>query len=132
MAVQTAAGLVATTAAGTEAGPVATAGTLVLFAVFISVTAHLAARNVLGDVPFRRALAVGIGPSTVAVAGTALGVPALVTLPTAVLVDWIGIYRSYDGSRGLAVYIVLIHFVISILIGTVFVSVALLLASRPG
>jgi len=36
--------------------PVSVLGTIVLFALFLSVTAHLAARNVLGDVDPRRAL----------------------------------------------------------------------------
>ncbi len=129
---QTAGSPVSLIPAQTDASPVAIVGTLVLFAVFISVTAHLAARNVFGSVSIRRAPAVGVGPATVAVAGTALGIPAVVTLPTAVALDWLGIYFSYDGTRGLAAYITIIHFVISILIGTIFVGVAVILASRPG
>lgn len=132
MIAQTAGGSVSLIPAQTDVSPVAVVGTLVLFAVFISATAHLAARNVLGSVSIRRASLVGIGPSTVAVTGTALGIPAVITLPIAVVLDWLGLYLSYDGTRGLAAYMTVIHFVISILAGTILFGIAVILASRPG
>jgi len=55
--------------------PVSVLGTIVLFALFLSVTAHLAARNVLGDVDPRRALYVGPLPRLSASSGVLLASP---------------------------------------------------------
>lgn len=106
-------------------------GTLALFALYLSLTAHLAARNVLGDVPARRALYVGPLPAAVGVAGTALSLPALLTLPAALAVDAAVVHRVYDRERRLSAYVTLVHFVVSVLIGIVIVGIAVLWASRP-
>jgi len=112
-------------------GPAAVLGTVVLFALYLSLTAHLAARNVLGDVPARRALYVGPLPAAVGVVGTALSLPALLTLPAALAVDAAAVHRVYGREPRLSASVTLIHFVVSVLLGIVLVGIAVLWASRP-
>lgn len=116
----------------TGATPLALLGTLLLFAVFLSVTTHLAARNVLGDVDPSVAVTVGPFPAAVAVFGVRAGLSATVLLPLALLVDWLGIRWAYDQEAWSAAYVTLIHFVVSVLLAIVFGGIAILLASRPG
>lgn len=116
----------------TGATPLALLGTLLLFAVFLSVTAHLAARNVLGDVDPSVAVAVGPLPAAVAVFGVRAGLSAALLLPLALLVDWLGIRWAYDQEARQAAYVTLIHFVVSVLLGIVLSGIMILLASRPG
>lgn len=116
----------------TGGNAVAVAGTLVLFALYLSLTAHLAARNVLGDVPIRTALGVGPAPAIVAVVGVTIGLPPVVTIAVAIAVDVVAIARLYDRPPKLSAYIAFIHAVITILLGLVVSGVAILLASRPG
>ncbi|MDZ5812482.1 hypothetical protein U4E84_14120 [Halorubrum sp. AD140] len=112
--------------------PVSVLGTTLLFALFLSVTAHLAARNVLGDVDPRRALFVGPLPAVVGVVGGAFAVPEAVLVPVALLVDGIMFAWSYDQPRRLVVGMTVIHAVITTLLGIVLLGVTVLLASMPG
>ncbi|MFB6236308.1 MAG: hypothetical protein ABEH81_13065 [Halopenitus sp.] len=116
----------------TGGGPLALLGTLLLFAVFLSVTAHLAARNVLGDVDPSVAVTIGPLPAAVAVFGTRAGLSAAILLPLALLVDWLGIRWAYDQEARSAAYVTLIHFVVSVLLAIVISGVMVLIASRPG
>lgn len=110
---------------------VAVLGTTVLFALFLSLTAHLAARNVLGDVDPRRALYVGPLPAIVGVVGGAFAVPAFVTVPVALVVDATMFAWSYDREPRITATMTLIHVVITVLLGIVLGGVALLLSTRP-
>lgn len=112
--------------------PLALLGTLLLFALFLSVTAHLAARNVLGDVDPSVAVVVGPLPAAIAVVGVRVGVSPAVLLPLALLVDGLGIRWAYDQDSRQAAYITLIHFVISVLLLVIIGGLTVLLASRPG
>lgn len=111
--------------------PMATLGTVVLFALALSVTAHLAARNVLGDVDPRRALYVGPLPAIVGVVGGAFGVTPLVTVPLALAIDAAMFRWSYDREPRVVLLMTLIHVVITILLAVVLGGIAILLASRP-
>lgn len=113
-------------------GPLSVLGTFLGVAAFLSITAHLAARNVLGDVSPRRALGVGPAPAAVAVATGAVSLPAAAALPVAVALDWLAIRWRYDAAGRTAALIAVIHFTVSVLIGLIFVAGAVLLASRPG
>ena len=112
--------------------PVSVLGTTVLLALFLSLTAHLAARNVLGDVDPRRALYVGPLPAVVAVVGGAFEVTPLVLVPVALALDAAMFAWSYDAERRLVAAMTAIHVIVTILLGVVLGGVAILLASRPG
>lgn len=112
--------------------PIAVAGTIGLLAVFLTLTAHIAARNVLGDVPVRKALLVGPGPALISVVTPAYGVPAFVSVPLAILVDGALIKHAYDRDPRLTAYVTFIHIVVTIILGAVLFSLLALLASRPG
>jgi ABC-type sugar transport system permease subunit len=110
-------------------------GTYLVFTAFLSLTTHLAARNVLGDVHPDRSLQVG--PFTAAVSfvfllvlGTDWYVP-LLAVPTAVAVDVTAIRRVYDLDWRLAVYVTFIHAVITVLLAAVIGAALSLLARSP-
>ena len=115
----------------TGAGAIPVAGTFLSLALFLSVTAHVAARNVLGGVRPRLALTVGPGPAAVAVTGAALSISAAATVPLAVLVDALLVRRAYELERRLTVYVTAIHAVVSVLFGAVVVAGFLILRTAP-
>ncbi|WP_224448127.1 DUF7473 family protein [Haloprofundus salilacus] len=116
----------------TLGSPVAIAGTVGLFALFLSVTAHIAARNVLGDVAIRNAFAVGPLPAVVAVLATTFGVSAALALPAALALDAAAVRYLYDRSWRLTAYIVVIHFVVTVILGALLFSLLALWQSAPG
>ncbi len=89
-------------------------GTYLLLALFLAVTAHVAARNVLGEVRFDRALLVG--PATAAVSVLQQWVFPLVVVAVAVAVDALVIRHAYELETRLAAYVTLIHVVVSIIL----------------
>lgn len=118
---------------GTAGGSaVAVAGTFVSLALFLSLTAHIAARNVLGDVPVKYAFVVGPVPAAVAVIVTTFGLNPLLGILLAVVLDGVAVQYLYGQSSGLTAYITFIHVVVSILLGTVLYGVLALWASAPG
>ncbi len=112
--------------------PVAVLGTTVLFALFLSLTAHLAARNVLGGVDPRRALYVGPLPAVVGVVGGAFAVPTAVTIPVALALD-AGMFRwSYEVEEPRVIAaMTVVHVVVTVLLGVVVGGIVLLLSTRP-
>jgi len=112
--------------------PTAVLGTVGLLALFLSVTAHLAARNVLGDVPPSKALGVGIGPAIVSVGTELLSIPGGLGVLVALVVDAAAIHLLYGQPRRTTAYITAIHAVITILLGSVLVGGLVVLASLPG
>ncbi|MEF8779460.1 MAG: hypothetical protein V5A46_02115 [Haloferacaceae archaeon] len=116
----------------TGAEPLAVAGTLGLLALFLSLTAFLAARNVLGDVSPIPALGVGPLPAAVAVLSVPLEVPAVVAVPAAVVLDGVAIHVLYGDSPRLSAYVTFIHVVVTILLGTVVFGLVFLSRTLPG
>ncbi len=112
--------------------PTAVLGTVSLLALFLAATAHLAARNVLGDVPVSKALAVGIGPALVSVGTELLSIPGGLGVLFALGVDATAIHLLYGQPRRTTAYITLIHAIITILLGSVLVGGLIVLASLPG
>lgn len=117
---------------GGRGGAVAVAGTFVSLALFLSLTAHIAARNVLGDVPLRNALAVGPPPAAIAVGFTAFRLPPWLAVACALVVDGVLVDRLYRAGRRLSVYVTLIHVVVSILLGAIVVGLWVVIRSAPG
>ncbi len=111
--------------------PIEVLGTVVLFALFLSMTAHLAARNVLGDADPRRALYVGPLPAIVGIVGGAFALPAFLTVPVAIALDAAMFRWSYDEGNRTVAAMTVIHVVITVLLGVVIGGVALLIGTRP-
>jgi hypothetical protein len=114
------------------ASPLAVAGTTALFALFLSLTAHLAARNVLGDVPVRNAFLVGPLPAAIAVVAAALELPSLPAVALAVVVDALLVRTVYGLDRRLTAGVTLIHAVVSVILGSILFSLYALVLSAPG
>ena len=109
--------------------PLAYAGTWVVAAFFYSVTLHIAARNVLGDVPLSRAFVVGPMLGLVAVLLQQYG-PAVVVVVT-ILVDAIAISIVYRLGRRLTAFVAVIHYTVSIILGFTLFNLYALLSSAP-
>jgi hypothetical protein len=112
--------------------PAQVAGTFALFALFFTATAHLAARNVLGDVEIKRAFAVGPAVPAISFVFVALSWPAALALPLALVADF-GLFRYvYRRSNKLTAYLTLIHVVVSIILGVIVFGLLALIQSAPG
>jgi hypothetical protein len=107
------------------------AGTVGSLALFLSVTGHIAARNVLGDVSPRDAVGIGPLPAAIATLPPTFGVNPLLAIVAAVAVDLGAIKYLYGREWRLTAYITFIHVVVSIILGAVLVSLALLLSTAP-
>jgi hypothetical protein len=115
-----------------QAPPLAVAGTVALLALFLSLTAHLAARNVLGDVPIRNAFLVGPLPAAIAVVAAAFELPSVPAVLVALAVDALVIRYVYDLDRRLTAGVTAIHAVVSIILGSILFSLYVLALSAPG
>ena len=115
--------------APTTGGLLAYLGTFVLAAAVYSLTAHIAARNVLGDVPARRALLVGPGPAVVSVLLQQYGVLAFVV---ALALDFVLIRYVYRLRLRTASLVTVIHLVVSVLVLFVVLSAFRLVGTAPG
>ncbi|WP_251331230.1 DUF7473 family protein [Haloplanus pelagicus] len=115
-----------------SAPAVAVAGTVAVFALFLSLTAHLAARNVLGDVPVRNAFLVGPVPAAVAVVAAALELPSIPAVLLALALDAALVRYVYDLDRRLTGAVTAIHAVVSVILGSVIFSLYVLVRSAPG
>ncbi|RBI63490.1 hypothetical protein DMJ13_02840 [halophilic archaeon] len=104
-------------------------GTYLLLAGFLTLTGHIAARNVLGDVPFTRALAVG---------------PALAILPfllqryfpplvvfIAVALDATVFHLVYRLKWRTAGFVTFIHVTVTVLAGIVIGGILYLASTAP-
>jgi hypothetical protein len=115
-----------------SATPLAVAGTAALFALFLSVTAHLAARNVLGDVPIRKAFVVAPLPAAIAVVAAALELPSIPAVVVAVAVDATLVRFVYGLDRRLTAGVTVVHAVVSVILGSIIFSLYVLVLSAPG
>ena len=123
--------LFASIALQTDASTTAVLGTVGLLALFLSITAHIAARNVLGDVPFISALGVGPLPAVISTTSQVFEISAAIALPVALAIDFAAISYLYGEDRRLSAYITAIHIVVTILLGAILVGVVALIASAP-
>ncbi|RDI73058.1 DUF7473 family protein [Halopelagius longus] len=122
---------VAVLQSGSVGSAVAVAGTFASFALFLSVTAFLAARNVLGEVSARKSLVVGSVPAAVAVVFTTYGLPSLAGVALALLLDAATVKALYGRSNGLTAYVTFVHFVVSVILGAVLFAGLMLLSTAP-
>jgi len=108
----------------------AIAGTFLLTAAGYALTAHVAARNVLGDVSAKRAVPIGVILATVAFAGQR-NQPAVV-LGASILVDYVAIKTLYDTSYKLTALITVVHYTVFVLLGITLLYLFALLSTAPG
>ncbi|WP_435348285.1 DUF7473 family protein [Haloarchaeobius sp. HRN-SO-5] len=109
--------------------PVAYVGTFLVAALFYSVTLHIAARNVLGDVPIKRAFVVGPMLGLVSVLLQQYG-PAVVIAVT-VLVDAVAISVVYRLDARLTAFVAVIHYTVSVILGFTLFNLYALLSTAP-
>jgi len=112
--------------------PISVLGTVGLLALFLSITAHLAARNVLGDVSPTKALGVGAAPAAVSVATPLLSLPGVAGIFAAIVVDGVAIKLVYDQPRRVTLSLLAVHAIVSVLLGTVLFGGLILLSTVPG
>jgi hypothetical protein len=112
--------------------PLAVIGTVGLLALFLAVTAHLAARNVVGDVSASKALGVGLGPAAISLLTTLLDIPGGIGVIVALAVDGMAIHYLYDQPRRISLRITVTHAIVTVLLGTVLIGGLILAMSVPG
>lgn len=105
--------------------------TYVAFAAFLSFTAFIAARNLLGDVSLARHALVGPPIAAIAFLAATFEFSPFLALGAALAVDAAAFRYLHDLDRRLVAGVVLIHFVVSVLLGAVLFGVVALLASAP-
>lgn len=110
--------------------PLAILGTFLLATAFYAVTAHIAARYVLGEVPFSRALLVGIVPALAVVILQRFG-PALV-IGLSLLADFLAIQWIYRLTPGRAGLVAIVHYTVSAILGITLFNLWRLLQTAPG
>ncbi len=105
-------------------------GTLVVGWLFFSFTAHVAASYVLGDVPWRRALAVGAVPAVVTLA---LGqLPPAAIIVVALLADLAAFHLVYHVRYRTAALAAVFHYVASLALVLLVTYGLGLLGTMPG
>jgi hypothetical protein len=112
----------------TAGSPLAYLGTFVLLVGVYSLTAHIAARNVLGDVPLKRALLVGVVPAVVVLLLQQYGIVAFVL---AIAVDFVAIRYVYRLRLRTTALVTFIHVIVSILLLVVVLSAYRLVVLGP-
>ncbi|GAB7093843.1 hypothetical protein JCM30237_09950 [Halolamina litorea] len=115
-----------------QSATVSVLATYALFAVFLSFTAFLAARNLLGDVSLRRHALVGPPLAAIAFLAATFEFPPFLALAAALAVDAAAFRYLHDLDRRLLAGVVLIHFVVSVILGAVLFSLVALISSAPG
>ncbi|ADQ65621.1 hypothetical protein GL213_00040 [Halogeometricum borinquense] len=116
---------------GASGSALAVAGTFASLALFLSLTAHIAARNVLGDVPVKYAFVVGPIPAAIAVVVTTFELNSYLGVFVAIILDGVAVKYLYGQSNRLSGYITFIHVIVSIIIGTVLYALLALLSTAP-
>ena len=110
---------------------VAAVGTFLLFAGFLVLTTHVAARNVLGDVRPENALVVGPVPAAVSMVGVGIGAFPLLVAFAALVADLVAVERVYDLDRRTAAYVTFVHAVVTVILMAIGGALLALLARGP-
>jgi len=105
--------------------------TYLLFAAFLSLTAFVAARNVLGDVSLRRHAVVGPPIAAIAFLAATFEFSPFLALGAALAVDALAFRQLHDLDGRLLAGVVVIHFVVSVILGAILFSLIALLGSAP-
>lgn len=109
--------------------PLAFVGTFILLSILFAVTAHIAARYVLGDVPVTRALLVGPVPAGITLLLQEYS-PAIMLL-VGLTGDWLVIWRVYQVQPRQVFLITAVHYAVSVLLSLSIASLLALLGTAP-
>jgi hypothetical protein len=105
--------------------------TWLLFSAFLSLTAFIAARNLLGDVSLRPHALVGPPIAAIAFLAATFEFSPLLALVAALGVD-AAVFRYIHGlNRRLLAGVVVIHFTVSVILGAILFSLIALIGSAP-
>lgn len=104
-------------------------GTYLLLAAFLTLTGHVAARNVLGRVPFTRALAVGLPVAALPFLLQRYFPPAVLVL--ALVLDLTIFHIVYRLKWRTAGFVTAVHVVVSFLASVVIGGIAYLISLGP-
>ncbi|WP_049979762.1 DUF7473 family protein [Halolamina rubra] len=105
--------------------------TYLLFAAFLSLTAFVAARNLLGDVSLRRHAVVGPSIAAIAFLAATFEFSPFLALGAALAVDALAFRQLHDLDGRLLAGVVVIHFVVSVILGAILFSLIALIGSAP-
>jgi hypothetical protein len=114
-----------------QATTVSVLATWLLFAAFLSFTAFIAARNLLGDVLLRRHALVGPPIAAIAFLAATFEFSPFLALGAALTVDAAAFRYLHDLDRRLLAGVVVIHFVVSVILGAILFSLIALIGSAP-
>lgn len=103
--------------------------TFLLAVLFYGVTAHIAARYVLGSVPIQRAFLVGVVPAIISFALQSWG-PAVV-IPIAATADFFAIRAVYRLKYKTTALVTLAHYTLGVLFGITILNLVRLLGTAP-
>lgn len=90
-------------------------GTFVAATLFYAITAHVAARFVLGETPLKLALGVGVAPALASILLQQYGF--LVVAPAALLLDFAAFHALYRIRYRTAAIVAVMHFAVSVVVG---------------
>lgn len=110
--------------------PLAVAGTFLLALTFYALTAHVAARWVLGSVPFGPAVGVGVALAAVAFLLRDVGPAPVIVVSLAV--DAAAIRVLYDLEPRETAMVALAHYAVAAILGITLFNLVRLLATAPG
>lgn len=111
--------------------PVAVAGTALLTLAFVAVTAHLAARYVLGDVSMKRAGIAAPLPAAVILVGGLTGLPPLAWILLFAATDLAAISAVYRLRWRTAAVVAVVHYALVVSGGIATANVVRWLGSAP-
>jgi hypothetical protein len=104
-------------------------GTLVGGWLLFAFTAHVAATYVLGDVPWKRALLVGVAPAIVTVALVRYN-PAII-IAVSLAADFAAVHAVYRVKYRTAALVVVMHYVVSVALVVLAANLLALLSTAP-
>ena len=111
-------------------GLIAIVGTFLMTLVFYSITAHVAARYVLGDVPIKLAFVVGLVPALISFLLQQYG--GVVVILFAAAADLVAIQAVYRLKYRTAGMVAVVHYTVAVLLGLAIFNLVRLLATAPG
>lgn len=110
-------------------GPLAFIGTFLVLAALYGITLHVAARYVLGDVPIKRAFAVGVVLAVASLLLQRYG-PAIAIVTTLAL-DAFAISAIYRLSWRSTTLVAVVHYTVTVIAGITLVNALALIQSAP-